>query len=73
MTLHVSPAGVIACHVAFDDALRLVVDRDFWGQAAMAYRELGHLEDAQICVRHALEAERQLVAHANAALSGAFA
>lgn len=68
-----SAPGVIPAPEAFDDALRLVVDRDFWGQAAMAYRELGHLEDAQICVKHALDAERQLVAHANAALSGAFA
>lgn len=61
------------CQVAFDDAMRLVNERVFWGQAAAAYASLDLPFEAAECRAMALQAERRIVAHANAALAGSFA
>lgn len=70
--LHVTP-GVVAAPEAYTDALRLVEDRRYFGEACAAFRSLGLVEEADTCKRLAVDAERQLIAHANAALAGSWA
>lgn len=72
MTVTDSVLPVIPCQASFDDAMALIAAREYYGQAALAHQADGHIEDAAWCRRQALDTERQLARHADAALSGAW-